>query len=945
MKKSNHNLKLITPLKENELFSIKKYQKKPQNTTSNSFFSTQYSVFNNMKYFLKSFNKTKKFGSSLNETSTKYNTKYNTKDNFNNNNNNKLLQIPYPSFPQKKKTPLLYKNSIKLVKYPKIQRDNFTIYNYQKSTHKKTQDKLYNTFSESKINAETQTYPSKINDDYFLDDINRFKTHYKGNIHKNNLNLSPIKKKQKEKYIYKPYNYENINNIKNEIKKKLKINDFNNILDNMIRLIEMRDEHNKDITYIKVTNLLLDEMSKLIEIRNKKKPKKRKKKKYKSVATSTNQKIIQNKILDLENDKEFLKTLRKKVRYNTFIPPMENMQIKYSFNPETVNKVEDEKSFNNKKSKNADDYFNNYENKNYFFKKRYENNISEVDDESETSKHIMKSKYNNSGGSPNKKRRNINSDFNINDKNKNYIFNNNNNNGINDSNNTNDNQYSDFGIRNSFNLNNFISMKNHKNKAKIKSTNVNNKSIPEKFDISNLLGDISTKIENNSKSKKILDKNKEVQENENENEQNSEQINEVKKSSSKNLSSKNLTEIIELNDIEKYIKNEKLINLIKEYSKLENIEEENSNDEKNENIEEDQDLNDNDDSKNNNDQNLDTNTIDEYINDNDTTIKRRKRKANTNMLRKKIDLGFEIIKNIFNEINLNKKEKEEIFNSFEKIKIILNNQNIANNEYVIHKKTLKTINDFIKNYLIDLQKLNLTKSNPKMPLSKYFKINLSDKLNDILDLENNTIEKLEKPHKKKAKKKPKSIPKKKLIYDNSYFFKSNKKKEIPLKLDISLKEDSSIEEKSKSALYSPEPASIRKRKSKFVKSTFRKRKRGSGLKQLISNGKIALTEEQKRIEKENLLDRRLKAFFEEIKILKNIKDNNMDKLNLFIDKEIEKSDIVKNKAIETRKYNFYEELKINRVKSKKEKKWYENQRFLSYQSPLIFNMHKEEDNI
>ncbi|MCK1975405.1 hypothetical protein LNK20_22230, partial [Bacillus safensis] len=70
MKKSNHNLKLITPLKENELFSIKKYQKKPQNTTSNSFFSTQYSVFNNMKYFLKSFNKTKKFGSSLNETST-----------------------------------------------------------------------------------------------------------------------------------------------------------------------------------------------------------------------------------------------------------------------------------------------------------------------------------------------------------------------------------------------------------------------------------------------------------------------------------------------------------------------------------------------------------------------------------------------------------------------------------------------------------------------------------------------------------------------------------------------------------------------------------------------------------------------------------------------------------------------------------------------------------
>ena len=34
----------------------------------------------------------------------------------------------------------------------------------------------------------------------------------------------------------------------------------------------MRDEHNKDITYIKVTNLLLDEMSKLIEEQKNKKP-------------------------------------------------------------------------------------------------------------------------------------------------------------------------------------------------------------------------------------------------------------------------------------------------------------------------------------------------------------------------------------------------------------------------------------------------------------------------------------------------------------------------------------------------------------------------------------------------------------------------------------------------------------------------------------------------
>ena len=103
-----------------------------------------------------------------------------------------------------------------------------------------------------------------------------------------------------------------------------------------------------------------------------------------------------------------------------------------------------------------------------------------------------------------------------------------------------------------------------------------------------------------------------------------------------------------------------------------------------------------------------------------------------------------------------------------------------------------------------------------------------------------------------------------------------------------------------------------------------------------------MTEEEKKIERENLLDKRLKAFFEDIKNLKNIKGNNdMDKLNLFIDKEIEKFDYVQNKLVEMRKYNFYEELKINRVKSKKEKKWFENQRFLSYQSPLIFNMYKD----
>ena len=83
--------------------------------------------------------------------------------------------------------------------------------------------------------------------------------------------------------------------MKNELKKKYNINNFDTILNNIIRLIEIRDENNKGIKYTKVTNLLLDEIYNLIEIEVKKKEKKIKKSKYKSISTSMSQKKFQRR--------------------------------------------------------------------------------------------------------------------------------------------------------------------------------------------------------------------------------------------------------------------------------------------------------------------------------------------------------------------------------------------------------------------------------------------------------------------------------------------------------------------------------------------------------------------------------------------------------------------------------------------------------------------------
>ena len=80
MERRRHNLKLIFPSKENELFSVNNYQKMSSDIFTNSFLNTQYKPYNKPNNFL-FFNYNKKpmkfLLNPLNSTCPKNKTNYN----------------------------------------------------------------------------------------------------------------------------------------------------------------------------------------------------------------------------------------------------------------------------------------------------------------------------------------------------------------------------------------------------------------------------------------------------------------------------------------------------------------------------------------------------------------------------------------------------------------------------------------------------------------------------------------------------------------------------------------------------------------------------------------------------------------------------------------------------------------------------------------------------
>ena len=246
------NLKLINPLKENELFSVHKYKKMNfSNYSYNSYYKTIYKPFNTQKYSLFSLKKNKKFGVTLSNINHKNKTNYNLKQNLIN-----LNQIPYPSFPNNKTIPAIYKNSqnsMKATKYPKIMNNNFTIYNYNKQFQKDDDTENNFLFKYNNINTMNNTHNTLKND------LNKKNKTYGGEIKFLNYNniFNNNKPKRENKNGKINFDIPNLKKKSKEIKLNIKVNNFNGILDNIMRLIEMRDEHNNSIIYIKVTNLLL----------------------------------------------------------------------------------------------------------------------------------------------------------------------------------------------------------------------------------------------------------------------------------------------------------------------------------------------------------------------------------------------------------------------------------------------------------------------------------------------------------------------------------------------------------------------------------------------------------------------------------------------------------------------------------------------------------------
>ena len=114
-------------------------------------------------------------------------------------------------------------------------------------------------------------------------------------------------------------------------------------------------------------------------------------------------------------------------------------------------------------------------------------------------------------------------------------------------------------------------------------------------------------------------------------------------------------------------------------------------------------------------------------------VKKKIRKAKT-MIVKNIDFCIEIIKNICAEIKLLDKDKEELFTFFHNLKNISTKTEISKNEQKLQNKALKTLKDFIKKYLIDIQKTGLIQSKNKIQLSKYFKEHLNNNLKQNFQL-------------------------------------------------------------------------------------------------------------------------------------------------------------------------------------------------------------------
>ena len=924
MEKIRTNLKKINPLKENELFSNHNYKKMTlSNFTSNSYFNTIYKPFNTQKYSLSSIEKNKKFGVTLNVINQKNKTNYNLKQNF-------LSQIPYPSFPNNNKIPSIYKNSHKMTKYPKILKSNFTIYNFNSQKNSILKNNFYNNNNSNSLVNNTNNLIKQDKNRTYGGDLKFFKFN---DLFNKKIKLKNINKKDKSTSTF-----ENIQKKKVKISSNIKINNFSNALNNIIHLIEMRDEHNNKIIYTKVTNLLLDEINKFLELQRKRDELN----KYKNKGTSKYKKIKINKKRPFLNESEnesFIK--RKKGTRRSLNANSIDLKFhrKYGFdikiNDTSLSK--DGKSDLSLLSKDSsfDNIYKDFYSKNRNYKNENVQTVNKIS--RDTNNNSFKEIIKNNESKKNIININENSDINNikkNDNNNNNLFNL-------------DNKQNGNSIFNTF-------IKDSKKKREKKSEKKdekkkNIKKNEENFNFSNLLNNIVSKIEPS------LIKNKD-----------------------ENNSRKNNYHKKDIPIFEQMVKNDKLINLIHEYMKNENeneereeyeendIEEKNKNKNKNENQDKEE--------INKNNQNIDQNEvkikiINEYYRNNlvkNKKIERRKKRSRTYII-PKIELGMEIIKHICAEININKNEKDNIINCMFNLMKISRKENKTKKEDNLQKKMLKPINEIIQKYLENMQNINLSNEIPSSLFSSSVKSFLKEKLREILDIgyedNNEEEEKRKKAVKKKIKELERNKKEKRFVYDKNYFFRNtpkHKRRESIITSGLTINsnktDDDDVENNKFYGTSSSFDLLDKRNKKKSIKINKRRetkftkhKKTMAGLKKLsdeeevkIENNNIENVEDENKLKNEEILDKRLKAFFEQIKELKNIKNSrDEEKLRLFIDKEIDKFDYTQEKKIEARKYNFFNDLKVARIALKNGKSYINNK--LLFHSPIIFNTYKNNE--
>ena len=361
--------------------------------------------------------------------------------------------------------------------------------------------------------------------------------------------------------------------------------------------------------------------------------------------------------------------------------------------------------------------------------------------------------------------------------------------------------------------------------------------------------------------------------------------------------------------------------------------------------------------------------------------KEDKKEINTNIfIIKEIELGLEIIKHICNEIDIDGNEEAELLNVINNLKEITIKENASKKEIIYQKKMMRILNEIINEYIKNMNRINASKRKPKNLFSKTFKLYLKKKLKEIINIspddyyyeeeeeeDNNDNEKVVIPKKRikleeKNPKKSKSQSKK-LVYDNSYFFNKSKHKDhldnLKLKINSVLndendysKEKESLANKNTILGASTSTDFEFNERSKKTRATgksskFTRIKKSIGLKKIMDEKaenikkNIFKIDENYTLSNNEILEKKLKQFFEQIKQLKNVKSSkDEERLRIFIDKEMEKFDYTQQKKMEERRFNFFNDLKIQIMASK-------NGNLLrskyQYQSPIIFNTFKNKE--